>query len=202
MVSVESGLGVFNHDSALTCIFAPPATLAAVVSSSTQLDSYSSTSCGKATAPYLKVFVSTATLTYLTIPNYDKDGCPLSGESDILYLRVSLSVTNTGTAIFVPPTSFIQSVDCGTDSALVGFYNLTFPGGPYYKYAKYVAEADEGFDDFILPVGASFSAVVNFRVDPVAVNSYANPTYPVSVSVSGDLAAGEAGTQSISMIKN
>ena len=200
MVSVESGLGVFNHDSALTCIFAPPATLAAVVSSSTQLDSYSSISCGETVAPFLSVAILSATLTYLTIPNYDNDSCPLSGEEDLLFLRVSLRVTNKGNAIFVPPPSLIQSVDCGTDSALVGFYNLTFPGGPYYKHAKYVAEMEYSLDEFVLPVGASFSSVVDFRVDPVAVNSYPNPTYTVIVSVAENVSDGEVGAQSISMI--
>eukprot|EP01036_Dinobryon_divergens_P032508 gene32508-42114_t len=81
-------------------------------------------------------------MAYVRIPPYDQSGCLVTdnnsissgGNLDRFNIIAEISVLNTGTEIFIPPTSFVGTADC-FKTAIYDFYQLDFPGGPYSRHA-------------------------------------------------------------------
>jgi hypothetical protein len=91
---------------------------------------------------YLEFKIFNLSVEYVHVPPYDKAGCTISdpntdiagGNVDRFNIIIDLSVLNTGVENFNPPTSFVGTAACGK-AAIYDFYQLVFPGGPYYRYA-------------------------------------------------------------------
>ena len=81
-------------------------------------------------------------LEYIYVPPYDQAGCSITGSNtavaggnlDRFNIIVDLSILNTGVEDFNPPTTFVGTASCNK-AAIYDFYQLIFPGGPYFRHA-------------------------------------------------------------------
>ena len=74
-------------------------------------------------------------------PDWDNAGCPLSTSSAKYFLKVDLSVTNIGGSEFSPAAGTVRSVNCRKSDAVANFFQLSFPGGPYWKDAVCLSDS-------------------------------------------------------------
>lgn len=150
------------------------------------------------------VNVSKAVLVSLSTTDTDSTGCPLvPGSNSVkLYLETTITVTNLGGSDFIPAASTVQAINCGKTPAVMDFFTLTFPGGPYKKHLKCVADGQHSctLDGQGISAGGSYSGVVYFTVNAAAVHAYSAATYPTMVLIPSSIAAGAAGTISTLMI--
>ena len=131
------------------------------------------------------VQVSSAVLTQILSPDWDSDGCLLPTNSLKFYLKVELSVTNTGGSEFSPAPGTVRSVNCKRSDAVVGFFQLSFPGGPYFKDAVCLSDSSHNCARMGLAAnGGAYSATVHFYLKNYAavVETYPDPTYPAVVT--------------------
>jgi hypothetical protein len=89
----------------------------------------------------LEIKIISLAMAYVRIPPHDQSGCLVTGNSissggnlERFNIIAEISVLNTGTEIFTPPTSFVGTADC-LKTAVYDFYQLDFPGGPYSRHA-------------------------------------------------------------------
>ena len=110
-------------------------------------------------------------------PDWDKDGCPLPTNSLKHFLMIELSVTNIGGSDFLPAPDTVRSVNCRRSNAVVGFFQLSFPGGPYLKDAVCLADSSHSCASMGLSAnGGAYTSTVHFHLK----NSTAVLTYPGS----------------------
>ena len=134
---------------------------------------------------HLVVQVSAAVLTHFFSPDWDKDGCSLPTKSLKYFLKVELSVTNIGGSEFFPSPDTLRSVNCKTSDAVVDFFQLSFPGGPYLKDAVCLSDSSHSCASMGLSAnGGEYSSTVHFYLNDyiTAVETYPNSTYPAVVT--------------------
>ena len=135
--------------------------------------------------PHLVVAVSSAVLTQVLSPDWDNAGCPLSTSSVKYFLKVDLSVTNMGGSEFSPAAGTVRSVNCRKSDAVANFFQLSFPGGPYWKDAVCLSDSSHSCarDGMGLSAnGGKYSATVYFYVsNSTAVVTYPTSTFPAVV---------------------
>ena len=133
---------------------------------------------------HLAVQVSSAVLTQVLSPDWDQDGCPLPTTSLKYFLKVDLSVTNLGGSEFSPAPFTVRSVNCRSSDAVAGFFQLSFPGGPYFKDAVCLADSTHSCHRMGLAAnGGAYTSTVYFHLkNSTAVQTYPGPTYPAVVT--------------------
>ena len=116
--------------------------------------------------------------------DWDKDGCLLSTNSTKYFLKVDLSVTNIGGSEFSPSPETVRSVNCRKSDAVVGFFQLSFPGGPYWKDAVCLADSSHSCASMGLSAnGGVYSSTVYFYLsNSTAVVTYPGTTYPAVIA--------------------
>ena len=129
------------------------------------------------------VQVTTAVLTQVLGPDWDVDGCPLSTTSWKYFLTVKLSVTNLGGSDFSPSPYTVRSVNCKSSDAVVGFFQLSFIGGPYFKDAVCLSDSTHSCHNMGLAAnGGAYTSTVHFYLQNCTdVPTYPDPTYPAVV---------------------
>jgi hypothetical protein len=117
-------------------------------------------------------------------PDWDKDGCPLSTSSLKYFLKIDLSVTNIGGSEFSPDPDTVRSVNCRKSDAVAGFFQLSFPGGPYSKDAVCLSDSSHSCANMgLVANGGVYSSTAYFYLkNSTAVQTYPGPTYPAVVA--------------------
>ena len=119
-------------------------------------------------------------------PDWDKDGCPLPTSDLKYFLKVELSVTNIGGSEFSPSPGTVQSVNCKKSNAVVDFFKLSFPGGPYWNHAVCLSDDSHSCSSTGMGLAANggvYSSTVYFYLkNSTAVETYPGSTYPAVVS--------------------
>jgi hypothetical protein len=100
------------------------------------------------------------------------------------FLKVELSVTNIGTSDFTPAPGTVRSVNCKISDAVVNFFQLSFPGGPYLKDAVCLSDSSHSCASMGLSAnGGEYSSTVYFYLSNLAaVETYTDSTYPTVVA--------------------
>ena len=116
-------------------------------------------------------------------PDWDKNGCPLTTNSLKYFLQVNLSVTNIGGSEFSPSPDTVRSVNCNKDDAVIGFFQLSYPGGPYMKDAVCLADNRHSCASMGLSAnGGVYSSIVHFYLkNSAAMVANTDSTYPTVV---------------------
>eukprot|EP01036_Dinobryon_divergens_P029073 gene29073-38130_t len=152
--------------------------------------------------PHLVVEVSSAVLTQVYSPDWDMNGCPLSTSTLKYFLKVELSLTNIGGAEFSPSPDTVRSVHCMQSDAVVGFFQLSFPGGPYWTHAVCLSDSDHSCASMGLSAnGGVYLSTVHFYLkNSSAVETYPSSTYPAVVVAVAEGVMSEPSAPSITLL--
>ena len=132
--------------------------------------------------PYLIVNVTDVIL-LTTDLNFDSLGCPLTSRSSKIFLKVYVSVKNTGPVDYNNPLS-IGLLNCGKDNSVLKFFNVSFPGGPYFSHAKCISDKLYTCTNMGISSGATYSTAFFVNIKASAFSSNQLSTIPLLVSVS------------------
>jgi hypothetical protein len=150
--------------------------------------------------------VASAVLTQVLSPDWDKNGCPLSTSSLKYFLKVDLSVTNIGGSEFSPSTNTVRSVNCRKSDAVVGFLQVSFPGGPYWKDAVCLSDSSHSCSSGGMGLSANggvYASTVHFYVkNSTAVETYPTSTYPVIVTAIAEGVRSDPSAPTMALLKH
>lgn len=130
----------------------------------------------KATIPSLVLQITSAELhNFVSEINRDNNGCEISGYSSASYLQLTVTVTNTGNDDYIP--SPLADVNCFQDLAVLDFYKIDFPGGPYFKFEKCLFDTALPLtyscpNNIGLSAGNYFVSTLWVKVNQQATNNY------------------------------
>ena len=132
--------------------------------------------------PYLVVNITDAILRTSDL-DYDSFGCLLKTRSSKLFLEVNVAVNNIGSVDYNNPPS-VGILNCGMDYSALKFFNISFPGGPYFPHAKCISDHVYTCTNMGISSGSTYSTVFYVKIKPSVLSSYYLSTFPLVVSVS------------------